>query len=117
MVDIQVEGALPKGDSLGIYNITASLATRFLQFPSRLIAKVRQLDDILDQAASSGGVYANSMGSPTTDFKLVYNHSKQRMLDSSGAKGVPGLWGFLTSGYFLGLLMMVRFFSCYWPTH
>lgn len=111
MVDIQLEGAL------GIYNITASLATRLLRFPSSLIAKVRQLDDILDQAASSGGVYANSMGSPTTDFKLVYNHSKQRMLDSSGAKGVPGLWGFLTSGYFLGLLMMVRLFSCQWLTH
>lgn len=108
MVDVQLEGssALPKGDSLGIYNMTASLATRFLQFPSRLLARVRQLDDILDQAASPGGIYA-SAGSSSTDFKLVYSQNKQRMHDLSGANGVPGLWGFLTSGYFVGLLLMV----------
>ncbi len=103
MVDIQE--ALPKeGTMRGVYNFTTNIASHFLQIPARMLARVRQLDDILDQAASPGGVYASSVSS-STDFKLFY---KQRANDPPGAKGIPGLWGFLTSGYFVGLLLMVR---------
>lgn len=91
-----------EGAALGFYNVTASLATRFLWLPVRIITRIRQLDDIMDQAASQGGLYATSS---STDLKSAL---KQRVNDSPGPKGIPGLWGFLTSGYFVGLLLMVR---------
>ncbi|OSD08253.1 hypothetical protein PYCCODRAFT_1429319 [Trametes coccinea BRFM310] len=80
------------------FNASLKLAHRFFSLPSRALARLRRLDDLaLDlHEAAQHHPYASTSASGSR---------RSRGQISSGPP-VPGMWGFLTSGYFLGLFIM-----------
>ncbi|KAI8982932.1 hypothetical protein BD414DRAFT_491632 [Trametes punicea] len=80
------------------FNASLKLAHRFLSLPSRALARLRRLDDLavdLHEAAAQPS-YANTNG----------NGQRRPRGPVNGGPPIPGMWGFLTSGYFLGLFIM-----------
>ncbi|KAJ2986802.1 hypothetical protein NUW54_g9623 [Trametes sanguinea] len=80
------------------FNASLKLAHRFLSLPSRALARLRRLDDLaLDlHEAAQQHPYATTSG----------NGQRRSRGHISSGPPVPGMWGFLTSGYFLGLFIM-----------
>ncbi|TFY57761.1 hypothetical protein EVJ58_g6832 [Rhodofomes roseus] len=88
-----------------ILNTTLKVASRFFTLPSRLVARVRRLDDVLNNAemeaaaarrhayaaTSAAGAQASSHDDPAVGFEM---------------EPIPGPMGFVTSGYFFGLFIM-----------
>jgi hypothetical protein len=87
----------------GSYNMSFGykLAGHLLRFPSRMLSRLRNLDEVLDQPPL-GQASADSVG----DSLGAQARVQQRMRDS-GVTPMPAAWGFLTSGYFFGLFFMV----------
>lgn len=83
-------------------NATLKAASRFFTLPSRLVARVRRLDDVLNAdvdattsayaGTSSGNVQAPRNDTPSVGFAM---------------EPLPGPLAFVTSGYFFGLFIMV----------
>lgn len=89
-------------DTDSSYNtsFTYKLAKHLFRLPSRMLGRMRQLDDVLDQPLAPGEI----AGSTTSDSHAA--RVQQRMRET-GLPPLPGPWGFLTSGYFIGLFFMV----------
>ena len=105
LVDAQPADAL-KSDTLFnsslLFNTTLKLAHRFLGLPSRALARLRRLDDIaLDLHVAVAAQATQQASSGTPGFR------RHRNAGHVGVAPMPGPWGFLTSGYFLGLFVMV----------
>ncbi len=96
----------PARESSSQFNLSLSLGS-LLSLPSRFIARIRKIDDILSQdlenhaMASAAAAHAQGLsgrmqqrgGAENLPFELV---------------AMPGPLAFLTSGYAVGLLAMVR---------
>ncbi|OJT14938.1 hypothetical protein TRAPUB_8508 [Trametes pubescens] len=85
-------------NSSAFFNASLKLAHRFFSLPSRALARLRRLDDI-------------SMDLHDPAYHPAYsttNGNGQRRSRASVHDGppIPGMWGFLTSGYFVGLFIM-----------
>ena len=83
--------------SLNISAIFHSL----LSWPSRVISKVRRLDDLLNNdienhAITTAAMQSNNMRRIHPDIKI-----------GGDVVALPGPWAFVTSGYAVGLLLMV----------
>lgn len=74
-------------------NTSLKVASRFFTLPSRLIARVRRLDDVLN--ADIDATPRNAQGS-RNDTPLGFS-----------MEPLPGPLAFVTSGYFFGLFVMV----------
>lgn len=89
-------------EGLTLYNATLKVAARVLGFPSRVLARIRRLDDILNgDSAAQPGVY---------NARYARTQGTRRGEDPSiglDMEPVPGPLGFLTSWYFFGLFVMV----------
>ena len=84
------------------FNASLKLAHRFLSLPSRALARLRRLDDMaldLHVAVAAQATQQASSGTP--------GYRRHRNAGHVGVAPMPGPWGFLTSGYFLGLFVMV----------
>lgn len=77
------------------------LARHLFRLPARMLGRMRQFDDLLEQPYSNG----DTQGGANTDGRVA--RAQQRMRET-GLAPLPGPWGFLTSGYFIGLFFMVR---------
>lgn len=75
-------------------NATLKVASRFVRLPSRLVARVRRLDDVLnaDIDATSRNAQGSRNGTPSLGLAM---------------EPLPGPLAFVTSGYFFGLFVMV----------
>ncbi|KAI1791747.1 hypothetical protein LXA43DRAFT_1010317 [Ganoderma leucocontextum] len=83
-----------------LYNTSLKLAHRFLSLPSRALARLRRLDDMaLELHFAAQATQQASSGTP--------GYRRHRNAGHVGIAPMPGPWGFLTSGYFLGLFVMV----------
>ncbi|OBZ69160.1 hypothetical protein A0H81_10915 [Grifola frondosa] len=82
-----------------LMNVSLSLASRFLSLPSRALARLRRLDEVLsDDPVLQRPPYATTSAEGAR---------RSRMLETgTGAVTLPGPWGFATSGYFIGLFAM-----------
>ena len=103
LADAQTADAL-KSDTLFnsslLFDAGLKLAHRFLSLPSRALARIRRLDDMaLDFHIAAQTTQQASSGTP--------GYRRQRNAGHVGVAPMPGPWGFLTSGYFLGLFVMV----------
>ncbi|KAH8099653.1 hypothetical protein BXZ70DRAFT_942746 [Cristinia sonorae] len=115
----------PLFNSSALYNATYKLATRFLGIPSRVIARMRRIDEILDPhihidefpspASLSLSLTSLANGYATPAPSLDGVRSGRVRGTGTGITGasrggnsvsIPGPWGFLTSGYFVGLFFM-----------
>ncbi len=90
-------------NSSAFFNASLKLAHRFFSLPSRALARLRRLDDI-------------SMDLHDPAYHPAYsttNGNGQRRSRASVHDGppIPGMWGFLTSGYFVGLFIMVSTYT------
>ncbi|KAI0949825.1 hypothetical protein AcV7_008481 [Taiwanofungus camphoratus] len=92
-------GALNATDeSPTLYNATLNLASRILELPSRVLARVRRLDNMLNQdIVSQPRLYSST---------AVRRHGAQDTSTGPSMPPVPGPLGFITSGYFLGLFII-----------
>lgn len=127
-MDTEPALAGPGNLSSNVFNATYKLAARFLGIPSRVLARMRRLDDIFDYAAqhqhdhdapdltSLPNGYATSAPKGTEWPPRGYYRERQSSGSSTARSGsggtgsglsVPGPWGFLTSGYFIGVVIMV----------
>ena len=70
----------------------------FLEMPSRLLSRLRTFDDIFEQP---------SPASDTAEAAASQASRTQLRTRESGLAPLPGPWGFLTSGYFVGIFFMV----------
>ena len=109
LADAQTSDALGSDtlfNSSLIFNTTLKIAHRFLSLPSRALARLRRLDDMTLElhVAAQTTQQANS-GTP--------GYRRHRNAGHVGIAPMPGPWGFLTSGYFLGLFVMVSARSCH----
>ncbi|PIL28182.1 hypothetical protein GSI_09719 [Ganoderma sinense ZZ0214-1] len=104
--DAQAADAL-KSDALFnsslLLNTTLKLAHRFLGLPSRALARLRRLDDMaLELHVAAQTATTQQAGSGTPGYR------RHRNAGHVGIAPMPGPWGFLTSGYFLGLFVMTH---------
>lgn len=81
-------------------SITYKLAKHLFRLPSRMLGRMRQFDNVLEQPLAPG----ETAGTATPDSHAT--RVQQRMRET-GLPPLPGPWGFLTSGYFIGLFFMV----------
>ncbi len=102
LADAQSADAL-KSDTLFnsslLFDASLKLAHRFLSLPSRALARIRRLDDMALDLHIAQTTQQASSGMP--------GYRRQRNGGHVGVAPMPGPWGFLTSGYFLGLFVMV----------
>ncbi|TDL24881.1 hypothetical protein BD410DRAFT_766450 [Rickenella mellea] len=81
------------------YNLTVKLGSLF-SFPSRFIARIRKIDDMINQDFENASLTAAAMS----------NNRIHRMSPEGNIPyelvAMPGPWAFLTSGYAVGLLAM-----------
>ncbi len=95
-----------------IFNTSLKIAHRFLTLPSRALARLRRLDDMaLDMhdaaaRASQAGTYDANAGMRAGGYRR-----HRHMGNPAYPPPMPGPWGFLTSGYFVGLVIMVSYYS------
>lgn len=102
--------------SLGFFNTSYKLATRFLGLPSRVLARMRRLDEILEHHPPNHQEYVSpsftslpngyATAAPNPSDSRIHR-MRQGLSGGQGVASVPGPWGFLTSGYFLGIFIMV----------
>lgn len=80
--------------------LTSKMAQYLFRLPSRMIERMRLLDSVFEQnlAVSSDDSGLVPAGGLTS--------AHQRVRDA-GLTSLPGPWGFVSSGYFLGLFFMV----------
>jgi hypothetical protein len=80
--------------SLGIQDYISSLSTRFF-------SRLRRIDELLSQEDSPfrASFYANGQA------------SQKIRGDGSSFQPLPAPWGFVTSGYAIGLLVVVSFYT------
>ena len=84
-----------------------NLARAILRTPAQVLARLRRLDDVLDYTPTQGA--ASGYSSTTSDANSrLHQRSVTR---DTGIVPIPGPWGFLMSGYFVGLFFMVRAWS------
>ncbi|TCD66792.1 hypothetical protein EIP91_000928 [Steccherinum ochraceum] len=99
-------------NSSGFLNASYKLATRFLGIPSRVLARMRSLDYILDnhpalQQQQDGLAAGYSSAGPNAgDPRISRLRAGAGAGQAAATVNVPGPWGFLTSGYFVGLFIM-----------
>ena len=97
------------------FNTSLKLAHRFLSLPSRALARLRRLDDMaLDLHEAAAATHASKAGNyyPNDGTGAHQGYRRHRHLGSAAnSPPMPGPWGFLTSGYFVGLFLMVSGFS------
>ncbi|KAI0748740.1 hypothetical protein C8Q80DRAFT_1173378 [Daedaleopsis nitida] len=86
------------------FNTSLKLAHRFFSLPSRALARLRRLDYMaldLHEVAQASQLLDADAATQTEGFR------RQRGMPSvSNAPPMPGPWGFMTSGYFLGVFIM-----------
>ena len=83
-------------------NTTLKVASRFFTLPSRLVARVRRLDNVLNaDIDATPSAYAGTSGG--------HNQASRNDTPSVGfaMEPLPGPLAFVTSGYFFGLFVMV----------
>lgn len=95
--------AIVANDHGFLYKLSAKAVSRLLDIPTRAIARVRRLDNLLDadNTARTSGRFLRSHAGHRGDEPLV----------GLSMDPIPGPLGFLTSGYFFGLFVMVRIFT------
>lgn len=93
---------VPSG--LGSYNISLNLSavSSLFTFPSRLLARIRGIDDIVSEGAS-----ASLAALDNTTWTEKENAVREAIAASHSIEQFPGPWAFFTSGYMAGLLLMV----------
>lgn len=86
-------------NSSAFFNASLKLAHRFFSLPSRALARLRRLDDVsMDlHDAAHHSAYSSTNG----------NGQRRSRTSVHDGPPIPGMWGFLTSGYFVGLFIMV----------
>ena len=82
------------------YNISLNLSSIFSFLPSRLLARLRK--DVLGQPVGPSDVPA------TTAADILAQEQPLLQTAPSNMTAYPGPWGFFTSGYMMGLFLMVR---------
>lgn len=101
----QMAAALNATDDIpSYYNLTLKLGSLFA-FPSRFLARIRGIDELLNQDTQQNTV-----------VNLVRNEwdtgaYTRRSPPPPAFTPFPGPWGFLTSGYAVGLFAMVNIFQ------
>ncbi|GJE87852.1 hypothetical protein PsYK624_039360 [Phanerochaete sordida] len=75
------------------------LARHLFRLPSRMLGRMRQFDNLLEQPYTASEPQAGD----SADARVA--RAQQRMRET-GLAPLPGPWGFLTSGYFVGLFFM-----------
>ncbi|KAH9950322.1 hypothetical protein B0H21DRAFT_724327 [Amylocystis lapponica] len=97
-IDIHLKSVLnaPHDSSL-LYNATLKLASRVLDLSSRVLARIRSLDEVfLDDPVSQTQAYSSTTAEA----------ARRQTAQAGSGTTLPGPWGFVTSSYFLGLLVM-----------
>ncbi|THU80622.1 hypothetical protein K435DRAFT_767892 [Dendrothele bispora CBS 962.96] len=110
---------LPSGLTVPSYNISfnlSSFGSKLLDYPSRLLARMRRIDELvaasdatvaaltsLDEAAPVGGVGWTGTG---TETLLHPSTALPKPVLHDVPAHFPGPWGFFTSGYMAGLFLM-----------
>ena len=99
-------------DSFLRFNATAiaqysgKVARAFIRLPGRVLARLRKLDDLAfdlhDVAQTTQRQKDRGDGGGAQAYRR-----KRSGGGSAGAPPIPGPWGFLTSGYFVGLFVVV----------
>ena len=83
------------------YNISLNLSSIFSFLPSRLLARLRK--DVLGQPVDPPDI------PPVDTFAQNLPLLQSAPTPSSNVMVYPGPWGFFTSGYMMGLFLMVRY--------
>ncbi|KAI0351564.1 hypothetical protein OH77DRAFT_1410915 [Trametes cingulata] len=84
------------------FNASLKLAHRFLSFPSRALARLRRLDELSLDLPDIAQRHQQQQQYATT----TANAQRRSRGSPHAAPPIPGTWGFLTSGYFVGLFIM-----------
>ncbi|KAH9848914.1 hypothetical protein C2E23DRAFT_842094 [Lenzites betulinus] len=80
------------------FNASLKLAHRFLSLPSRALARLRRLDEL--------GIEAHELAHQPQYASTNGNSQRRSRSNMQDGPPLPGMWGFLTSGYFVGLFVM-----------
>ena len=92
----------PDSPRISNSSFSYTLARHLLRLPSRVLSRMRRLDQVPPLGQSDAATADDNTG--------AHARAQQRLRDS-GITPLPGPWGFLTSGYFFGLFFMVSFLS------
>lgn len=86
-----------------LFNVSLGLPNYLTNFSSKFIARLQRLDELLSQDDPPHPLYAKTSPGMQTDGFLF--------------QPVPAPWGFVTSGYAIGLLAVVSLFVVVHPGH
>ena len=84
------------------YNISLNLSSIFSFLPSRLLARLRK--DVLERSVDPSDIPATTSGDIFAQDQPLLQSAPT---PSSNVMVYPGPWGFFTSGYMMGLFLMV----------
>lgn len=96
----------PPGELSSQFNLSLSLGS-LLSLPSRFIARLRKIDDILNQDLENHALAAAAAAQSQGPGNRIQHRGVPENI-SYELVAMPGPLAFLTSGYAVGLLAMVR---------
>lgn len=91
-------------NATAIFEAGGKLAQRLGDLPSRALARLRKLDELGQDLHEVAQV---SQQAERVDVGRGQGYRRQRNVGNGTTPPIPGPWGFLTSGYFVGLFIMV----------
>jgi hypothetical protein len=92
---------------LATYNISFNLSSisSFFSYPSRLLARIRKYEDISEHVQDLHESLSSLDTSSVEEDKVVA--ARTAVATDLTRQSFPGPWGFFTSGYMLGLVLLV----------